>query len=199
MNICRAAILIALLSLGGACLSLRAQELQGLEVTGGAFVGYYTNGYAIVTNGAKVTGMGGVLTADRATVNVFTGDVQAEGNVRILRDNMVWTGEDVRYNFKTRYMQTAQFRTGKLPYFAAGESVSGFRSDSPTNTLFTARKAFVTADDVAEPALRVEASSSQDCSRPVFSGAQRRAVCRAGADLLFSDLHSASRWQGQSL
>lgn len=183
MNICRAAILIALWALGGACLSLRAQEQPGLEITGGDFVGYYTNGYAIVTNGAKVTGMGGVLTADRATVNVMTGDVQAEGNVRILRDNMVWTGEDVRYNFKTRYMQTAQFRTGKPPYFAAGQSISGFRSDNPTNTLYTAQKAYVTADDVAEPALRVEASSLKIVPGQYFQA--RHAVLYAGPVPIF--------------
>ncbi len=183
MNICRAAILIALLSLGGACLSLRAQEQPGLEISGGSVVGYVTNNYAIITNGAKVTGMGGVLTADRAMVNVMTGDVQAEGNVRILRDNMVWTGEDVRYNFKTRYMQTAQFRTGSPPYFAAGQGISGFRSDNPTNTLYTAHKAFVTADDVAEPALRVEASSLKIVPGQYFQA--RHAVLYAGPVPIF--------------
>lgn len=183
MNICRAAILIALWALGGACLSLRAQEQPGLEISGGSVVGYVTNNYAIITNGAKVTGMGGVLTADRAMVNVMTGDVQAEGNVRILRDNMVWTGEDVRYNFKTRYMQTAQFRTGKPPYFAAGQSISGFRSDNPTNTLYTAQKAFVTADDVAEPALRVEASSLKIVPGQYFQA--RHAVLYAGPVPIF--------------
>ena len=183
MNICRAAILIALWALGGACLSLRAQEQPGLEISGGSVVGYVTNNYAIITNGAKVTGMGGVLTADRAMVNVMTGDVQAEGNVRILRDNMVWTGEDVRYNFKTRYMQTAQFRTGKPPYFAAGQSISGFRSDNPTNTLYTAQKAFVTADDVAEPALRVEASSLKIVPGQYFQA--RHAVLYAGPVPMF--------------
>ncbi len=183
MNICRAAILIALLSLGGVGFSLQAQEEQGLEISGGSGVTYFTNNTAVITNGVKVVGMGGVLTADNAMVNALTGDVQAEGNVRILRDNMVWTGENVRYNFKTRQMQTAQFRTGKPPYFAAGEAISGIRSTNATNTVYSAQNAYITADDVAEPALRVEASSLKIVPGQYFQA--RNAVLYAGSVPLF--------------
>ena len=64
-----------------------------------------------------------MLTADRATVNEQTGETEADGRVRIQRDDQIWAGEHIRYNFKTRQMETAQFRTGKTPVFAAGEEL----------------------------------------------------------------------------
>lgn len=185
MNICRAVILTLLLLSGGACVSVRAQE-QSLEITGGLLVGYVTNNIAVITNGAQVVGMGGVLTADWARINVATGDVQAEGKVRILRDAMVWTGENVRYNFKTRQMQTAQFRAGRPPYFAGGENIAGVRAgapNGPTNTIYTAERAFITADDIAEPALRVEAKSMKIVPGQYFQA--RNAVLYAGPVPIF--------------
>ena len=53
-----------------------------------------------------------VLTADSATVNTKTGDVEADGNVRIESGNQLWVGEHIHYNFKTHLMRTEQFRTG---------------------------------------------------------------------------------------
>lgn len=97
---------------------------------------------------------GAVLTADRATVNQETGEVLAEGRVRIQRDNQIWVGERILYNFKTRQMQAEQFRTGLAPVFAGAYGLSG----DATNQIYTATNAFVTTDDVAKPFERVQAS-----------------------------------------
>jgi len=53
-------------------------------------------------------------------VNPLTGEVVADGHVRIEEVGQIWEGEHVNYNFKTHVMQTTQFRTGKSPVYAAG-------------------------------------------------------------------------------
>jgi lipopolysaccharide assembly outer membrane protein LptD (OstA) len=158
MNFYRAAILVVLVSLLGARISLQAQEQPELGIKGGKVEALVTNDVVIATEGVEVTYLGGVLTAERAEVNMKTGEVHAEGRVRLLRDDMVWTGDNVSYNFVTRKMATAQFRVGQPPYFVAGKSASGDRSVD-TNGVYVARSAYVTTDDVPNPAMRVRASS----------------------------------------
>jgi len=111
---------------------------------------FFTNGiYVNYNNGATV------LTANSASVNNKTGDVDADGNVRIQSSDMLWVGDHVHYNFKTHVMRTEQFRTGRLPIFAGGESLSGDTS----NKVYYAHDAFVTTDDVADPAYVVRATT----------------------------------------
>ena len=94
------------------------------------------------------------LMADSATVNQQTGEVVADGHVRIESGGQLWVGEHMRYNFKTAQMRTEEFRDGKPPAFAAGRELQG----DITNQTYTARHAFVTTDDVSHPAIRVRAS-----------------------------------------
>src|SRR5262245_49292907 len=80
------------------------------EETG--WVGYdYAKGIAMASNGVYVAYGGAVLTADTVTVNTESGEVVADGNVRIIRDDQVWTSAHIRYNFKPRQLDTRQFRT----------------------------------------------------------------------------------------
>ena len=95
-----------------------------------------------------------VLMADSVAANEKTGEVVADGHVRIEEGNLIWTGEHIRYNFKTHQMQSEQFRTGKPPVFAQGRQLQG----DTTNKTYNARHAFVTTDDVSDPAIRVRAS-----------------------------------------
>ncbi|MGH7950828.1 MAG: LPS-assembly protein LptD [Limisphaerales bacterium] len=94
------------------------------------------------------------LTADSATVNQKSGEVAADGNVRIEQAGQIWVGEHIRYNFITHQMQSEQFRTGKPPVFAEGQELHGDIS----NQTYNARHVFVTTDDVSDPAIRVRAS-----------------------------------------
>jgi hypothetical protein len=116
----------------------------------------FASGTAIGTNGIYVNYNQGsaVLTADSASVNRKTGEVEADGNVRIESGDQLWVGEHIRYNFKTRQMRSEQFRTGKAPVFAGGVGLTGDGS----NRIYTAQSAFVTTDDYEEPAYRVRAS-----------------------------------------
>jgi len=112
-------------------------------------------GIAFYTNGVYVKyGKNETLTADNASVDMKAGEVVADGHVRIESGDQLWVGEHVRYNFKTHRMQTEQFRTGKSPVFATGMDLAGDTS----NRLYTANNAYVTTDDVAEPAFKVRAS-----------------------------------------
>ena len=147
------------------CFSAIAQEEQSWEVqalnqiipgTVEGRVDYdMSSGLATGTNGVFVRYGEAVLTADSATVNMKTGDVQADGNVRIESGNQLWVGDHIQYNFKTRQMRSEQFRTGRLPVFAGGVGLSG----NTSNRVYTAHNAYVTTDDASDPAYRVRASN----------------------------------------
>lgn len=110
-------------------------------------------GDILLTGGGRVRYRDTVMTADRASFNQATGDVKAEGNVRIERLGEVWIGDKLEYNFKTRRFSGEKFRTGQMPFFAAGEHL---HSDLSTR-LHTADHAILTTDDYAEPGYYVQA------------------------------------------
>ena len=106
------------------------------------------------TNGVYVKYGATVLTADTASLNQQTGEVTAQGHVRIETGAQIWVGDNIRYNMKTHQMQSEQFRAGMPPLFAAGRTLEG----NATNATYTAHHAFVTTDDVADPTFRIRAS-----------------------------------------
>jgi LPS-assembly protein len=112
-------------------------------------------GIITATNGVKVTYGNAVLTAKRARVDTVRGDVEAEGQVRLQRDDQLWASEQLRYNFKTRTFGAKSFRFGKFPVFAEGAKLSGDRS----NQVYSAEGALVTTDDVSQPFTKVRARS----------------------------------------
>jgi LPS-assembly protein len=95
-----------------------------------------------------------VLTADSAWVNQKTGDVVADGHVRIETGDLLWVGDHITYNMNTHVMTSEQFRAGRSPLFAAGQALEGNR----TNNTLNARHAFVTTDDIFDPTFRIRAS-----------------------------------------
>ena len=59
------------------------------------------------------TALGDIGLIERAMGNLLENAVRytpAAGHVRILRDDLAWTGDSVRYNFKTRMMEAERFR-----------------------------------------------------------------------------------------
>jgi hypothetical protein len=117
----------------------------------------FADGIAYGTNGVYVDYQNGavVVTADSAMVNTKTGDVEADGHVRIESTDMLWVGEHIRYNYKTRQMQADEFRTGRLPVFAGGAGLSG----NTTNGVYYAHRALATTDDYSDPDYYVRAST----------------------------------------
>jgi lipopolysaccharide assembly outer membrane protein LptD (OstA) len=130
-------------------------EIDSLDESGGVVYEFAT-GIATATNGVIVKYGGAVLRADQVAVNQQTGDVVADGQVRIQRLDQVWASEHIRYNFKTRRMQAEHFRTGKAPVFAGGQ---GLGNDPRNPNAYTATNAVVTTEDVAEPGIKIRAKS----------------------------------------
>jgi lipopolysaccharide assembly outer membrane protein LptD (OstA) len=81
--------------------------------------------------------------------------VEADGNVRIDSSGLLWVGEHIKYNFKTKVMTSEEFRTGRIPFFAGGTNLTG----NITNKVYVAQGAYVTTDDNAEPAYVVRAKA----------------------------------------
>ena len=120
----------------------------------GGFEYDLSSGLAHGTNGIYVKYGDATLSADSAALNQQTGDIVADGHVRIESGDQIWVGEHIRYNFKTHQMRSEEFRTGKPPVFAAGRELEG----NTTNHTYSARHVFITTDDVSNPATRVRAS-----------------------------------------
>ena len=134
---------------------LRAQEQSAWEIEGGVVEFEPATGAVVVTatNGVAVRYGNAVLVANKVAVNHESGEVVADGAVRIERDEQVWVGEHIRYNFKTRQMEAEQFRTGKWPVFAAAK---GLRGDI-TNRVYFATNALVTTDNFSRPFQKIRA------------------------------------------
>jgi len=130
-------------------------EIESLAGQGAVIVDFNTR-LMTCTNGAVVRYGGAILTADEVSVNQDTGEVAASGKVRIQQGEMIWAGEQVRYNFKTRQIVAEQFRAGKSPVFVAG---SGLGADGTTNQIYSATNALLTADDTSAPVLKLRAKS----------------------------------------
>ena len=113
----------------------------------------WEKGIAIATTPFVLRYQGIVLTANGGTLNTNTGVIELEGAVNLQRDNMVWRGERLQYNFYTRQIETGAFRAGRSPVFAAGR---GLGADL-TNRIYVATNAFVTTDDVERPGVQIKA------------------------------------------
>ena len=111
-------------------------------------------GVFTATNGIFVKYGATVLMADSASLNKETGEVAADGHVRIETGDQIWVGDHITYNMYTHVMRSEQFRSGKPPVFAAGRGLEG----NSTNKIFDAHHAFVTTDDITDPEFRVEGS-----------------------------------------
>jgi lipopolysaccharide assembly outer membrane protein LptD (OstA) len=137
--------------------ALRAQpqpawEMEALNDQGWAEFDFQS-GLGHGTNGVLVRYGTAFLTANEVSVNQQSGEVTADGQVRIQSVEQIWVGEHIRYNFKTRQMEAEQFRTGKLPTFAEGVGLHG----DTTNGVYIATNGVITSDDVAKPAVKVRA------------------------------------------
>lgn len=112
-------------------------------------------GIATITNGVVVKYSGAVLSARKATLNQLTGDVVAEGDVRIERHDQRWTGEKIQYNFNTEKIIGEDFKAGQSPFFAKGDVLV---ADQRAGVYVLANGA-VTTEDYAEPGYTIRAKT----------------------------------------
>src|SRR5215510_6820205 len=60
------------------------------------------------TNGVYFQYAGTLLNADSMSINPDSGQILADGAVRIQHEEQLWVGEHMAYNFKTRQMEARQ-------------------------------------------------------------------------------------------
>lgn len=115
------------------------------------------SGEAFATQGVVIRYRGSTVSARSLRWDREAGLVEAQGDVRIESGtgggSEAWRGEKASYDFNRRVLVAENFRLGQRPFFAAGQRVEG---NTATNR-FMALDAFVTTDDVAEPAYRIRA------------------------------------------
>ncbi len=146
--------------LGFGCGLMRAAE-QGerwqLETTSKeGRVSFGQGGVAEGSGGVLVrywgkTGKTSELTASRVQLHQGTGDIKAEGAVFLRGDGHLWRGEQLDYNFKTKVIQAAEFKSGAGPFYVGGFSLQAAKTEG----VYSATNAFLTTDDYAEPGYRV--------------------------------------------
>ncbi len=122
---------------------------------GGEFDYNPVTGVASATNGVVVRYGKAFLAAQTATINQASGEVLAEGQVRIENEGQIWKGDRILYNFKTRQLSTGPFRTGQRPFFIEGAGLDV----NLTNRVFATTNAVLTTDDYAEPGYTIHAQS----------------------------------------
>ena len=109
----------------------------------------------VETNRTKVQYGDVALWADQLRFEWENLEATATGTVILQRGNFFFSGEGLRYNFRTGALEGTQFRAGVPPFFVAGASLSY----DPTNRVYTAREAFFTTDDSPEPGQRISAGT----------------------------------------
>lgn len=118
------------------------------------------SGVLTVSDGVMVTTDDAYVSADSVTFvqdrsNRETGEIVAEGHVRIQKGEQTWIGDKIQYNFLTGFMAAENFRTGQPPFFIAGINL-----DANTETgIYTGYGVTVTADDYQNPAQSIRARS----------------------------------------
>ncbi len=116
---------------------------------------YWTNG--VYFNHPDKTGNVAV-TADSAMIDPKSGEIHADGHVRIESGDQLWVGDHIDYNFVTHRMSSEQFRTGDAPVYVAGSRLNGsFNTQKGATNMLTATNVVITTDDVSNPIYRVQA------------------------------------------
>jgi LPS-assembly protein len=137
-----------------------AIEIKTLKNDGSTYVTHdMRNNTATGTNGVFINYNGTVLIADSVFVDENSGQAIADGKVRIQQGDQLWTGEHIRYNFKTHQMISDQFRSGKPPVFMEGEGLHGnIVSNKMELGTYDSTNAIITTDDIAKPLFKIHAS-----------------------------------------
>lgn len=112
------------------------------------------------TNGVQVVFRDATLTAKFIRLDRAKSEAEAEGGVTLDRGGQIWSGESLRYNFRTGDLQAREFKLGAPPVFVGGEqAVTLTPVGTSTNRTVSLSNAFVTTDDLATPGYRIRARS----------------------------------------
>ena len=129
-------------------------QSAGSEIDYDETNGVWTATNKVVVRYADTSGLT-VLTADNATINRKTGDIFAQGSVRVQRENETWVGDRLHYNYQTHQMEGDKFRLGQSPFYVAGEALHGVGEG--TNAVYQGTNVVMTTDDYYQPLMKVRA------------------------------------------
>ena len=152
------AIAVLLLCLGVAAPLARAADGDVWSIESGeerSLLFDLKSGTITYTNGVTVRYGDATLTAARARLNQDTGEVQAEGKVRLQQATETWYGEKIQFNFKTRKILATDFKAGQPPFFLKGDALAGDQSAD----VYVLANGVVTTDDYAEPGYQIRAKA----------------------------------------
>jgi LPS-assembly protein len=113
----------------------------------------FEDGITFYRHGVTVRHGGMELAANQVAVSESTGDIIADGNVRLRTSEQYFVGDHVEYNFKTGSMKSGAFRSGFAPFYARGLELEG---NTEEQSAFV-RETFLTSDDVKNPAFKIRA------------------------------------------
>ena len=132
-------------------------EIESLEP--GDFDYNLNEGKVILNDRFRITfkeqGESAYVIADKGQLNQTTGEVFAEGNVTLQSEDRVFTSDRLFYNFRTRSMQTDNFRAGQTPFFVEGTNIKG----DATKNEYSAADIWLTTDDRSDPLLKLRTRS----------------------------------------
>ena len=132
-------------------------EIESLEP--GDFDYNLNEGRVVLNDRFRITfkepGESAFVIADKGQLNQKTGEVFAEGNVSLQSEDRVFTSDRLFYNFRTRSMQTDNFRAGQTPFFVEGTNIKG----DATKNEYSAEDVWLTTDDRSDPLLKIRTRS----------------------------------------
>ena len=132
-------------------------EIESLEP--GDFDYNLNEGKVILNDRFRITfkeqGESAYVIADKGQLNQTSGEVFAEGNVTLQSEDRVFTSDRLFYNFRTRSMQTDNFRAGQTPFFVEGTNIKG----DATKNEYSAADVWLTTDDRSDPLLKLRTRS----------------------------------------
>ena len=113
----------------------------------------FDEGITYFRHGVVVRYRGMELVANQVAMSESTGDIIADGQVRLQNEGQYFVGEHLEYNYKTGQIRAENFRAGVAPFYAGGLTLGG---NFETHNYF-AGNTFFTTDDIKEPAFRIRA------------------------------------------
>ena len=132
-------------------------EIESLEP--GDFDYNLNEGRVVLNDRFRITfkeqGESAFVIADKGQLNQETGELFAEGNVSLQSEDRVFTSDRLFYNFRTRSMQTDNFRAGQAPFFVEGTNIKG----DATKNEYSAEDVWLTTDDRSDPLLKIRTRS----------------------------------------
>lgn len=114
----------------------------------------FEGGVAVAEDNVAISYGNTYIFCDYAQYNPDSKDVLLRGNIRLFRDDYVFTGDRAVYNLETKTLRAADFEGASEPFLFGGENLSSIGSEN-----FRVDRAVMTTHDAAVPSWHFRAKS----------------------------------------